>query len=104
MSRVRQACDEAAAAGWRRTLRAVVLVAPAMLAALAPAAKAADWPFYGKDLANSRNGGTNGPSPRQVSSLPRTWKVDTSDGDITGTPAVAGGMVVAGSSGGTILG
>src|SRR5919202_1228452 len=33
MSRVRQACDEAAAAGWRRTLRAVVLVAPAMLAA-----------------------------------------------------------------------
>jgi polyvinyl alcohol dehydrogenase (cytochrome) len=73
-------------------------------AAGAPGAAGASWPLYGKDLANSRNGGSHGPSPRQVASLPQTWKVDTSDGDITGTPVVAGGMVVVGTSGGTILG
>lgn len=66
------------------------------------AAGASDWPSYGKDLANSRNGGTDGPSPSQVTSLSQAWRFDTSDGDFTGTPVVAAGTLVIGSSGGSI--
>ena len=29
----------------------------------------ADWPLYGKDLANSRDGGAAGPSPQEVSGI-----------------------------------
>src|SRR4051812_15754782 len=70
---------------------------------LAPAAGAADWPFYGGDLANSRNGGAGGPSATEVASLKQAWRYDTPDKDFTGTPAVSGGTLVAGSGGGSIV-
>jgi polyvinyl alcohol dehydrogenase (cytochrome) len=70
---------------------------------IAPAAGAADWPSYGGDLANSRNGGSGGPSPAEVASLKQAWRYDVQDGDFTGTPAVAEGRVVAGTSGGSIV-
>jgi polyvinyl alcohol dehydrogenase (cytochrome) len=73
------------------------------LALAGPAtAGASDWPSYGKDLANSRNGGTDGPSLAQVTTLTQAWKFDSSDGDFTGTPVVAAGTLVAGSGGGSI--
>jgi polyvinyl alcohol dehydrogenase (cytochrome) len=59
--------------------------------------------MYGKDLAGSRNGGSGGPSPREVKGLRETWRFDTSDGDITGVPVVAGGTLVVGTSGGSII-
>jgi polyvinyl alcohol dehydrogenase (cytochrome) len=81
--------------------RGVTLMA-ALTLAVPAAASASDWPFYGKDLSNSRNGATDGPSPSQVTTLSQTWRFDTSDGDFTGTPVVAGGTLVVGSSGGSI--
>src|SRR5215212_6729045 len=33
-----------------------------------------DWPLYGRDLANSRNGGSAGPSPTQVPNLGPAWR------------------------------
>lgn len=78
-------------------------VALIALLLLAPAASAADWPFYGGDLANSRNGGTGGPSATEVGSLKQTWRYDTPDKDFTGTPAVSGGTLVAGTGGGSIV-
>src|SRR2546423_654970 len=81
--------------------RAGVLLIALTLAVPAGAA-ASDWPFYGKDLANSRNGGTDGPSPSQVATLSQAWRFDTSDGDFTGTPVVAGGTLVIGSGGGAV--
>src|SRR5436305_8146113 len=75
----------------------------ALTLAVPAAASASDWPFYGKDLSNSRNGGTDGPSTSQVTTLQQAWRFDTSDGDFTGTPVVAGGALVIGSSGGSII-
>jgi polyvinyl alcohol dehydrogenase (cytochrome) len=63
---------------------------------------AGDWPFYGKDLANSRNGGANGPSVAEVPNLRPVWSVQTDDGDFTGTPVVADKKVVAITGGGTV--
>jgi polyvinyl alcohol dehydrogenase (cytochrome) len=63
----------------------------------------ADWPMYGKDLANSRNGGTAGPSVTQVPTLAESWRFSSDDGDFTGTPVVARGTVVVGSYGGTVF-
>src|SRR5436309_2030716 len=77
---------------------AVVLVA-ATWAAL-PAIARADWPVYGHDLANSRDAGSAGPS--EVASLKQAWEFKSSTGDFTGTPAVAGGVLVAGNNGGWV--
>ena len=70
-----------------------------MCAALAGAGQAAGagWPIYGKDLANSRNGATDGPKPSEVGGLAPTWSLTDPDGDFTGTPVVAAGVVIAGS-------
>jgi polyvinyl alcohol dehydrogenase (cytochrome) len=62
-----------------------------------------DWPVYGKDLANSRDGGLSGPSVAQAPTLAETWRFNSADGDFTGTPVVAGGTVVVGSYGGTVF-
>lgn len=62
-----------------------------------------DWPLYGKDLANSRDGGSGGPSPPQAATLAESWRFRSADGDFTGTPVVAGGTVVVGSYGGTVF-
>jgi polyvinyl alcohol dehydrogenase (cytochrome) len=69
--------------------------------ALPPAARA-DWPVYGHDLANSRNSGAAGPAAAQVASLGEAWKFTSSTGDFTGTPVVAGGVLVAGNNGGWV--
>lgn len=61
-----------------------------------------EWPSYGRDLSNSRNGGTAGPSPLEAVTLGPVWSFASSDGDYTGTPVVAGGTLYAGSSGGTL--
>ncbi|MEA2448366.1 MAG: hypothetical protein QOG63_298, partial [Thermoleophilaceae bacterium] len=73
----------------------------ALAAALAmPAAAAADWPVYGHDLSNSRNAGTEGPAAADVGSLAQAWSFKSQTGDFTGTPVVAGGVLVAGDQGG----
>jgi polyvinyl alcohol dehydrogenase (cytochrome) len=64
---------------------------------------AGDWPFYGRDVANSRDGGAAGPSPGQALNLRPVWSVKSTDGDFTGTPVEADGTVVAVSGGGTVF-
>jgi polyvinyl alcohol dehydrogenase (cytochrome) len=61
------------------------------------------WPFYGRDLANSRNGGRAGPAPAAASSLAEKWRFTSQDGDFTGTPVVSQGTVIAVSGGGTVF-
>jgi len=58
--------------------------------------------MYGQDATNSRNGGASGPAAAAVPTLQQAWRFTGTDGDFTGTPAVSGGRVVAGSSGGTV--
>jgi polyvinyl alcohol dehydrogenase (cytochrome) len=62
-----------------------------------------DWPSYGHDVRNSRNGGPDGPSYNEVPRLGPAWTFKSLDGDFTGTPAVVGGTLVAGSFGGTVF-
>jgi polyvinyl alcohol dehydrogenase (cytochrome) len=62
-----------------------------------------EWPFYGKDLANSRNGGSSGPSYNEATTLAPVWSLASGDGDFTGTPVVAGGKLVAASGGGSVF-
>src|SRR3954470_3535904 len=67
-----------------------------------PCTASADWPTYGHDLANSRAAGTDGPAPDQASSLAQAWTFQSSNGDFTGTPVVADGTLVAGTTLGTV--
>ena len=60
------------------------------------------WPFYGKDLSNSRDGGKNGPSVEEAPLLGPAWSFYSRDGDFTGTPVVKNGLVVAGSNTGRV--
>lgn len=84
-------------------LSATVVASLLMLCAIAPVARAAgDWPLYGKDLANSRNGATDGPSVGEVTALTQAWRFDTPKSDFTGTPVIAGGTVVAGTNAGWV--
>src|SRR5947209_19633997 len=64
----------------------------------------ADWPVYGHDLGNSRSVGTDGPTAAEAPTLQRAWTFNSSNGDFTGTPVVAGGTLVAGTNLGTIYG
>src|SRR3954454_4819200 len=84
----------------RGTCVAAAVVAVASLAA--PARATADWPMYGHDLANSRNAGNAGPPKSQAGSLSRAWTFKAPTGDFTGTPVVAGGVLVAGNNGGWV--
>src|SRR4051812_27344421 len=84
------------------TRTVLAMVAAAVLAL--PSAAMADWPMYGHDLANTRNAGDEGPAPDQVASLKPAWTFKADEGDFTGTPAVAGGVVVAGDHGGVVYG
>ncbi|MEA2473378.1 MAG: hypothetical protein QOE06_1293 [Thermoleophilaceae bacterium] len=72
-----------------------------LTAAPAPPA-AADWPVYGHDLSNTRNGGADGPAVAQVPTLDRAWSFASPTGDFTGTPVIAGGVLVAGDYSGTV--
>jgi len=80
-----------------------VAVATWIAAAVAAAPAAGDWPMYGHDLANTRSGGSAGPSATQVVTLSKTWRFDTKKGDITGTPVLAAGTLVVGSNGGWVF-
>jgi polyvinyl alcohol dehydrogenase (cytochrome) len=79
-----------------------IAIAVALAVLALPAAASADWPFYGHDLANSRNAGTAGPPAAKVTTMPRAWTFNSPTGDFTGTPAIAGGVVVAGDQGGHV--
>ena len=61
-----------------------------------------DWRFYGKDLSNSRDGGKNGPSVEEAPLLGPAWSFYSRDGDFTGTPVIARGLVIAGSNTGRV--
>lgn len=78
------------------------VVASAALAVAPASAIAGDWPLYGHDLANSRSAGTDGPARGSVASLKRSWTFSSTHGDFTGTPVVAGGVLVAGTNMGTV--
>src|SRR6266516_1007551 len=71
-------------------------------AAQAPTGKAS-WTSYGKDLSNSRNGGRAAPSASQVPALGVAWSFHSGWGDFLGTPAVARGLVVAGTFDGHVV-
>ena len=62
-----------------------------------------EWPVYGQDLSNSRDAGTNGPSSTQAARLGPVWSHRSDDGDFTGTPVVAKGIVVIPARGGTVF-
>src|SRR3954469_10270096 len=66
-------------------------------------ARHGSWPVYGHDLANTRSAGTAGPSAGQVASLQRAWTFSSTQGDFTGTPVVADGVLVAGTNQGTVF-
>jgi polyvinyl alcohol dehydrogenase (cytochrome) len=72
------------------------------VALITPASSIADWPTYGRDLANSRNAVGDGPALAEAAALNRTWSFTDPDGDFTGTPVVAAGLVVAGSFAGHV--
>jgi outer membrane protein assembly factor BamB len=63
-----------------------------------------DWPFYGHDLANSRDGGPSGPSWNEVLTMGPVWTFHSTDGDFTGTPVIAHGWLVAAAFGGSVFG
>jgi polyvinyl alcohol dehydrogenase (cytochrome) len=65
-------------------------------------AAAGEWPMYGHDLANTRDGGPSGPTRSEASDLVQAWKFQSNLGDFTGTPTVFGGTVVAGTGLGTV--
>jgi polyvinyl alcohol dehydrogenase (cytochrome) len=83
-----------------RLLRATLAIAALLAAVSTPAG--ADWPIYGRDLANSRNARGDGPSPAQIPTLAKAWSFDSPTGDFTGTPVVANGVLVAGDYSGTV--
>jgi polyvinyl alcohol dehydrogenase (cytochrome) len=86
-----------------RPAKSAVAVLLACLAALVLAGQAAaDWPVYGHDLSNTRNGGAEGPPASQVPTLSQAWAFKASTGDFTGTPVIADGVVVAGNNGGWV--
>src|SRR5947207_12073947 len=76
--------------------KTVVVVFVAALALAAPAS--ADWPVYGHDVDNSRSAGADGPDASAAASLTRAWTFKSDKGDFTGTPVVAGGTLVAGTT------
>src|SRR4051794_25565557 len=76
--------------------RAIFVVFVASLALVSPAS--ADWPLYGRDLDNSRNAGADGPDTSAAGSMARAWTFKSDQGDFTGTPVVAGGTLVAGTT------
>ncbi len=60
------------------------------------------WPLYGHDVGNSRDGGADAPSPAEALNMGVAWSFYSNDGDFTGTPVVADGLVITGSFGGSV--
>lgn len=77
-------------------------------ATLLPPAKAdpleaGRWPLYGRDRANSRNGGVHGPSYNEAPRLGPVWSFKSRDGDFTATPVIGRNVLVIGSRSGTVF-
>jgi len=87
----------------RQGIKRMVGLATAVAVLGLPATALGDWPMYGRDLANSRDAGSDGPPVTQAPTLAEAWRFTSEDGDFTGTPVVAGGTVVVGSYGGTVF-
>ncbi len=68
-----------------------------------PALARGSWLLYGRDLANSRNAGRGGPSASGVRRLAGAWSFRSSDGGFTGTPIIAGRMLIVASGGGSVF-
>src|SRR5688572_14513190 len=85
-----------------RRMRGAMTTAVAVLALAWPAGAAADWPIYDHDLDNTRTAADAGPSRDELGTIERAWTFDSATGDLTGTPVVAGGVLVAGDHGGWI--
>jgi polyvinyl alcohol dehydrogenase (cytochrome) len=85
-------------------LGAAALLCSIWAPAPARATNANEWPLYGHDIANSRDGG-DGPSPAQALTLTRVWdrQVPSAAGSFTGTPVIADGTLIVGSSHGTVF-
>jgi polyvinyl alcohol dehydrogenase (cytochrome) len=64
----------------------------------------ASWPFYGNTLAGTRDGGKDGPPAAEIPNLGVAWSFYSREGDFTGTPVAAKGIVVAGSTSGVVYG
>ncbi|MFL5895001.1 MAG: PQQ-binding-like beta-propeller repeat protein [Thermoleophilaceae bacterium] len=62
-----------------------------------------EWPVYGHDLSNTRDGGPAGPKPGDLFNLGVAWTFYSSHGDFTGTPVVAGGVLAVGSNTGRVF-
>jgi polyvinyl alcohol dehydrogenase (cytochrome) len=78
---------------------------PATLVPTVPPARVSqDWPFYGHDLSNTRDGGVRGPSWSEVATMGPVWSFQSSVGDFTGTPVISRGVLVVGSFQGTVFG
>ncbi|MCW2991840.1 MAG: PQQ-like domain, partial [Solirubrobacterales bacterium] len=77
---------------------------PLDLSPQAPAAPLGkgDWPIYGHDLANTRDGGKGGPALGDVPNLGPVWSYFSPKGDFTGTPVVAGNVLAAVTSTGWV--
>jgi polyvinyl alcohol dehydrogenase (cytochrome) len=86
-----------------RSAGAIVAALGAVWVGAPSLATAADWPIYGHDLSNSRSADNDGPSASSVASMHEVWAFNSTNGDFTGTPVVAGGMVVAGTNQGSIF-
>ncbi|HEX8086046.1 MAG TPA: PQQ-binding-like beta-propeller repeat protein [Solirubrobacteraceae bacterium] len=83
-------------------MRGALPTAVAFLALAVPGTAAADWPIYGHDLSNTRTAAADGPAGDELAGLQRDWTFRSPTGDFTGTPVVAGGVLVAGDHGGWV--
>lgn len=88
--------------GMRRWLAIGAAGVGLLAAVIFPAGAVADWPFYGYDLANTRDAGADGPTSAQARTLAPLWSFESTDGDFTGTPVVSDGIVVVGSNSGVV--
>jgi polyvinyl alcohol dehydrogenase (cytochrome) len=61
-----------------------------------------NWPLYGHDLSNSRDGAGHGPSVTQAPFLKPVWSFQSNNGDFVDTPVESSGKLVALSGGGTV--
>ncbi len=62
-----------------------------------------EWPLYGRDIFNTRDGGKAGPAPAQVPTLGPVWSFFSPKGDFTGTPVIKRNTLVAGTNQGWVV-
>src|SRR5947209_15531248 len=88
---------------WIAWRLAIVVTMAGLGVALPAAARGDSWPIYGHDLSNSRDAAGDGPSVSTVASVHQAWAFKSSNGDFTGTPVVADGVLVAGTNLGSVF-